>query len=136
MNTRANDASTAPAQVPSSAVTDNIGRGALTGLIPLGLLIFMITVTVCFTALARLLLEGSGFFAQQQAALIVLIGGLILTCAGYVVALWRALHRVKMWQLEGKRKQARVVLWELGATVLIVVIPVLLALLLPQHPAP
>lgn len=136
MNTRLNDASTAPAQIPASVVTDRIGRGALIGLVPLGLLIMMVAVTVGFTALARLLLAGSGFFAQQQAALLVLIGGLLLSSAGYVVALWRTLRRVKMWQLEGRRRQARAVLWELGATALIVVIPVLLALLLPQHPAP
>ena len=106
------------------------------GLIPLGLLIVLVAITIALTALARQLLVGSGFFAQQQASLIVLIAGLLLACAIYVVALWRTLHNVGIWQQEEKRVQASAALWALGATALIVVIPVLLAVLLPQHPAP
>ena len=81
-------------------------RGILTGLIPLGLLVVMVLATVLLTTLARLLFAGSGFFAQQRAAVIVLIAGL------------------------------GVALWTLGATALVIVFPVLLALLLPQHPFP
>lgn len=120
----------------ASTLVDSRWRGLLMGLIPLGLLIVLVAITIALTALARQLFVGSGFFAQQQASLIVLIAGLLLACAIYVVALWRTLHNVRIWQQEEKRVQASAALWALGATALIVVIPVLLAVLLPQHPAP
>lgn len=106
------------------------------GWIPLGLLAVMVAITIALTGLGRQLFADLGFFAQQQASLIVLIAGLLLACAIYVVAFWRTLQRVSIWQQEGKRAQANATLWTLAATALIVVIPVLLAVLWPQHPAP
>src|SRR5690242_9435623 len=49
----------------TSALTGSPWRGLLIGLIPLGLLIVMVTITIALTALARQLFVGSGFFAQQ-----------------------------------------------------------------------
>jgi uncharacterized membrane protein YidH (DUF202 family) len=98
------------------------------GLIPLGLLAGTLALTLAGAALVRLLFAGSGFFGQQQAAVIVLIAGLILAIAGFGLAAWRVLRRVALWQ--------QVEAWTLGATALVIVMPVLLALLLPQHPAP
>lgn len=130
-----NDAAVAR-QTPSSEVTGSAGRGVLIGLIPLGLLIVLVTVTVLLTALARLLLASAGFFVQQQAAVTVLIGELILTIAVFAVAIWRVLRRVAFWQRDGMIAQANATLWTLGLTALVVIVPVLLALLLPQYPAP
>lgn len=135
MSTRSIDEVPVPAQTPS-AFTGSVWRGMLISLIPLGLLIVMVTFTVLLTALARLLFASSGFFVQQEAAMIVLIAGLALAVAVYVVALWRTLRDVRIWQQEGKRAQALSALWGLGATTLVVVVPILLALLLPQHPFP
>jgi hypothetical protein len=108
----------------------------LIGLIPLGLLIVLVAVTVLLTMLAHLLFASAGFFVQQQAAVIVLIVGLILTIAVFAVAIWRVLRRVAVWQQDGVLAQAHATLWTLGLTALVVVVPVLLAVLLPQHPAP
>jgi hypothetical protein len=135
MSTRSIDEAPVPAQTPS-AFTGSVWRGMLISLIPLGLLIIMVTFTVLLTALARLLFASSGFFVQQEAAMIVLIAGLALAVAVCVVALWRTLRNVRIWQQEGKRAQAIAALWGLGATALVVVVPILLALLLPQHPFP
>lgn len=135
MSTRSIDEVPVPAQTPS-AFTGSVWRGMLISLILLGLLIVMVTFTVLLTALARLLFASSGFFVQQEAAMIVLIAGLALAVAVYVVALWRTLRDVRIWQQEGKRAQALSALWGLGATTLVVVVPILLALLLPQHPFP
>jgi hypothetical protein len=134
MSTPSIEDTTVPAQTP--ALPGSPWRGLLIGLIPLGLLIVMVAATVALTALVRQLFVGPGFFAQQQASLIVLIAGLLLACAVYAVALWRTLHTVSSWQQQEKRVQASAGLWALGATALIVVIPILLALLLPQHPTP
>lgn len=111
-------------------------RGALVWLIPLGLLAGTVALTLAGAALARLLFAGSGFFAQQQAAVIVLIAGLILAIAVFSVAIWRVLRRVAIWQQGEARARASAVLWTLGATALVIVVPVLLALLLLQHHAP
>jgi hypothetical protein len=136
MSTHAMNDSTVSRQIPSSEATSSVGRGVLIGLVPLGLLIVLVTVSVLLTTLARLLFASAGFFVQQQAAVIVLIVGLILTIAVFAVAIWRVLRRVAAWQQEGVIVQANATLWALGVTALVVVVPVLLALLLPQHPAP
>jgi ABC-type nickel/cobalt efflux system permease component RcnA len=93
-------------------------------------------MTIPLTAFARQLYEGAGFFAQQQAAVIVLSAGLLLAIAVFAVAIWRVLRLVATWQQNGARMQANAALWVLSATALLVVLPVVLALLLPQHPAP
>jgi ABC-type nickel/cobalt efflux system permease component RcnA len=136
MSTHSMNDATVSRHTPSSEVTGSVGRGVLIGLIPLGLLIVLVTVTVLLTTLARLLLASAGFFVQQQAAVIVLIVGLILTIAVFAVAIWRVLRQVAVWQQDGVIVQANATLWALGVTALVVVVPVLLALLLPQHPAP
>ena len=129
MSTYSRDDSAVPVQTQPG-----VWRGLLVGLIPLGLLAAIVGITVLLTALARQIFEASGFFAQQQAALIVLIVGLLLAIAVFVVAVRRVLRRVATWQQSGVKASAT--LWALGATALIVLLPVLLALLLPQHPAP
>lgn len=111
-------------------------RGLLIGLIPLGALAAFVLVTVLLTALARLLFTDAGFYAQQQASVIVLIVGLILSVAGFGLAVWRVLRHVALWQLIEAKTRANAALWTLGASALVIVIPVLLAFLLPQHPFP
>lgn len=136
MSTHSIDESTVPAPTPSSKLTRGAWRGALIGLVPLGLLIVSVAVTLLLTALARQLLAAAGFFAQQQVAVITLIVGLVLASVVYAVAIWRTLRRVRIWQQNGEIAQVSAALWTLGATALVVVVPVLVALLLPQHPAP
>ncbi len=111
-------------------------RGILVGLIPLGLLAGLVILTLAGAVLARQLAASSGFFAQQQAAVIVLIAGLILAIAVVGVAVWRVLRRVAVWQQGKATARVSAALWTLGATVLVMVVPVLLALLVPQYPAP
>ena len=111
-------------------------RGVLVGLIPLGLLAGIVVITLLVTALVRQLVAGSGFFAQQQSALIALIIGLVIAIVVFAIAGWRVLRRVKIWQRDGTTRQANAALWVLTVTALIIVLPVLLAIVLPQHPAP
>ena len=111
-------------------------RGALVGLVPLGLLALIIAVALALAVLARQLTAASGFFAQQQAALIILIAGFVLALVVYVVAIVLTTRRIAAWQQNGIAVQARAALWSLGITALIVILPFLLAILLPQHPAP
>ncbi len=104
------------------------------GLIPLVVLLAIVTATLFAVALTRELIPTSEFFTQQQVALIVLIGGLTLATGLSIIALIWALRRIASWQARGMR--ARVALFALLATALIVALPVVLAIVLPQSPAP
>ncbi len=136
MSTHPIDASTVPEHIPAAGLTGSAWRGALIGLVPLGLLIVMVTATLFFTVLARQLAADAGFAVQQSAAVTTLITGLLLAIAAFAVAIWRVLRRVAVWQQGGAIVQARATLWALGVTGLVIIGPVLLALFLPQHPFP
>src|SRR5215469_14368373 len=111
-------------------------RGVLAGLIPLGLLLVFVALTVLLTALARQLVASAGFFAQRQTALIVLIAGLVVALVVYILAIVRTLRNITFWQQSGAFGQARAALFALGCTALVVLLPVVLAIVLPQNPAP
>jgi ABC-type nickel/cobalt efflux system permease component RcnA len=136
MSTHSIDESTGAGHPRSAEPTRGVWRGIMLGLIPLGLLISMVTVIVLLTALARLLFAGAGFFVQQQAAVLVLVVGLVLAIAVFALAVWRVLRHVAAWQKAGVAVKANAALWALGVSALVVVVPILLALLLPQHPFP
>ncbi len=123
-------------QVRPSLWENDTLQGVLRGLIPLGLLVVIIVITLALTALMRQLLAPSGFFAQQQAAVITLIIGLVLSLIIYGLAIFFTLRRVANWQQTNMAARARAALWALGVTAFIVVLPMLLAIILPQHPAP
>ncbi len=102
---------TATFQAPR-ALRGDVRRGLLVGLTPLVRLV-IIAVTV-----------------------LVLGAGLLLAVVMFGAGCARALRQVGSWQRAGDASPAAVALWSLGATALLVLLPVLLALLLPQHPAP
>ena len=108
-------------------------RGALLGLVPLGLLALIIVIALALAGLSRQLFAASGFFAQQQAAVIILIAGLVLALVAYAVAIVLIMRRIADWQQNGAAVQARAALWALGITALIVILPLLLAILFPPN---
>ena len=124
-----------PAQSLSLQHKGSALRGFLAGLIPLGLLLLIVAITLLLTALARQLVASSGFFAQQQASVLVLIAGLVVALVVYVVAIVRTLRWVKVWQRGGAGDQARATLLALGFSALVVLLPMVLAIVLPQNPA-
>ena len=136
MSTHSIDETTAPAPQQSVEVKGSAIHGVLIGLIPLGLLAGFVLIAVVATALARELTAGGGFYVQQEAAVITLIVGLVLAIVVFAIACWRVLHQVGLWQKAGVAIQATATLWTLGFTALVIISPILLAILLPQHPAP
>jgi hypothetical protein len=114
----------------------DFGRGLLTGLAPLASLVVIIALAVALTALIRNLTASQGFFAQQQVSVITLVIGLIAAATSYTIGCVRALRRVGAWQRMGETTTAAGTLWALGVTILIILAPLLLAAVLPQHPAP
>ncbi len=125
-----------PAQSLSTQQKGSALRGILVGLIPLGLLLLIVTITVLLTTLTRQLVASSGFFTQQQASVIVLIAGLLVALVVYIIAIVRALRKITSWQRSSMIYQARAALLALGFTALVVLLPVVLAIVLPQNPAP
>jgi len=65
MSTHPIDETSVPGQELVIEPKSSIWRGALVGLIPLGLLAGVVVITLLVTALARQLVAGSGFFVQQ-----------------------------------------------------------------------
>ncbi|MGZ3609861.1 MAG: hypothetical protein ACXWPS_05550 [Ktedonobacteraceae bacterium] len=135
MSTHSIDENTTPAPQAVEAKGSAL-HGVLIGLIPLGLLAGFVLIAVVATALARELTAGGGFYVQQEAALITLIAGLVLAIVVFAIACWRVLHQVGLWQKAGAAIQATATLWTLGFTALVIISPILMAILLPQHPAP
>lgn len=136
MSTHLIEKSTTRARESSAEAKGSAVRGALIGLIPLELLAGVVLVAIVVTALARGLADDGGFFVQQQTALITLIVGLVLAIVVFALAVWRVVRQIAAWQRTGVAMQANAALWALAATALVIVVPVLLAVLLPQHPFP
>ncbi len=136
MSTHALDEAIAQSPQPSVEAKGRVLHGVLIGLIPLGLLAGVVLLAVIATAIARGLTASGGFYVQQEAALITLIVGLVLAIVVFAIACWRVLHRVGLWQKAGAAVQAAATLWTLGFTALVIISPILLAIVLPQHPFP
>lgn len=111
-------------------------HGALVGLIPLGLLLVAVLVVLALATFAHTLISTAGFFVEQQVAVSILVAGFLATLIVYIIATVRTLRQVATWQQDNLAVCARIALWALGSTALVVALPVLLALILPQHPAP
>ncbi|MGZ6281185.1 MAG: hypothetical protein ACXWPS_06055 [Ktedonobacteraceae bacterium] len=136
MSTHSIDEATTPTSQPPVEAKGTALHGVLIGLIPLGLLAGTVLLSVIATAIARELTASGGFYVQQEAALITLIVGLVLAIIVFAIACWRVLHLVGLWQKAGAAVQAAATLWTLGCTALVIISPILLAIVLPQHPAP
>lgn len=119
-----------------SAPRGGVWRGVIAGLVPLAPVVLIIVVALGLSALARQVTAGLGFAAQQWAAVIIIALGLIGAAIAYVVFCRRALRAVRRWQEAGAAAQANGALWGLVVVALIVLLPLLLAFFMPQHPAP
>ncbi len=106
------------------------------GLLPLILLIGLSLLTFALVIAVRQSLSPADFLTQQRVDLIMLVSGILLALIVYSVAIRLTLRRVSVWQQQGLTQQARIVLWELAGTALFIVLPLILAIILPQHPAP
>jgi hypothetical protein len=120
---------------PTGTIQDLI-RGFLLGLSPLAPLAIIVLLTTVLTAVARQLTAGAGFNTQQWVAVILVALGLILAIVAVVVFSRRAFRTIKRWQGAGMLQEANAALLGLVVVALVLVLPVLLAILAPQHPAP
>lgn len=124
------------ASTSASPARDSFWRALLIGLLPLLLLAGISGITFTLVAFMRQLLLPAGFLEQQRVDLMILISGLVLAISAYSISAWRIWRRLTTWQTAGLERRVRVVLWTLLVTALVVLLPVIVAVLLPQHPAP
>lgn len=118
------------------APRDSIWPGFLAGLVPLAPLIVIIVVALGLAALARQLASGQGFATQQVVSLVIVALGLLGAAAAYIIFCRWALRQVRRWQEAGVAARANGALMGLVVVALVVLLPLLLAFLMPQHPAP
>lgn len=114
----------------------SVRRGILTGAVPLLVAVISVGLTLGSILLTRWAMEGQEYVAQEQAEVIVAIIGLVLTAIVFALASVRTLMRVRDWLRTGLSQPAAAALWTLAATALVILLPLLLAVFFPQHPAP
>ncbi len=85
----------------------------------------MVALTIALTAVVRGVVASHGFFVEREFAVTVLVVGLALTALAYGIACYRLFRRGLPMDMLALR-----------ITALVVLLPVLLAVILPQHPAP
>lgn len=115
---------------------ESLVRGLVVGVVPLALVAAVVALFLVVEMLVGHLTAGQDFFTAQRIAVIVLIVGMIATIATYAVSCRVALRRIVAWQAAGDQAPARGALLGLALTALVVLLPVLLAVFVPQHPAP
>lgn len=111
-------------------------RGTLLGLTPLLCLTLVVAAALGFAPVVRALLTSQGFFVEQDAEVVVLAGGLALAAVVYGATLVRSLRRVGHWRRAGLAVEVSAALVALAVTGMIVALPVIMAFVIPQQPAP
>lgn len=123
-----------------------VWRGILTGLVPLACLVVLGALTVLATILVRMQTTGEAFLSQQ-ALLVNLFGiGLLVAIVVWTVAWIWVLRRARAVEKQASiapadggqaclMRQALSTRWTLAASAFIVLLPVIVAIVFPQHPA-
>ena len=127
-------AGTSPRSWDSSA-GGSAAQGVLTGLMPL-LSVAVFGLALLFTAGVRIATADQGFFAQQKFIVTVFLIGLAAAAIVYGVLCRQALRRARQWLVDGSVRAATAAYWALGATALVVLFPLLVALFMHQAPFP
>ncbi len=115
---------------------DGWRAGVVAAGLPLAVLAAMVTASAITLALVRALTAPFGLFTEQAVVLATLALMGLLALTGYALACRRVMALIHAWQLTDQGAAAAAAMGTLSLTALIVVLPVLLATLLPQHPAP
>lgn len=113
-----------------------VWHGILIGIVPLLLFSVLTGVAIALTAIIRQTFAPSGFFVWQRASIIALITSLGLAALVYIISLVLVMRNVTLWQRNGLAARSTATLWTLILTACIVILPVILAIVLPQTPAP
>lgn len=114
----------------------DLRRGILAGLVPLAGLIVLFAIALALAIATRLVTGSLAFGVRQVATVIALAVGLVLAAVVYAISIVGVYRRMRAWREAGRDVAAAAALWTLAVTALIVLAPVIVAAVLPQHPAP
>ena len=123
-------------QPTTISAPDSFWLGFAAGLAPLLTLSIVVTLTLAVTFALSELSARQSFALQQTATALTLGIGLAVSLIAFVVACALALRRVGIWRRVGADASAHGALWALTVTALLVALPVVVAIVAPQHPAP
>ncbi|MGE5334203.1 MAG: hypothetical protein ACM3N4_05845 [Nitrososphaerota archaeon] len=125
------------AAIPSaSGGAGSAWRGFVRGLIPLLTLAGWVAATLFLTLAVRDMSTGLDAGTQQWIVVGVLANGLAVATIAYGITLWRAFRQWRAYLRQEDDTTATGMLWALLVTAAVVVLPVIIAALAPQHPIP
>lgn len=130
-----------PATIPQPITADlprathTFWRGFWIGLIPFGLFVATIGLTIGLAILARLVSVPAGFLVWRWIIEGIWVAGLVIAAALFLYAALRVLRAAQGWQQARLQSQASGIFWALGISTLLVLLPLLMAVILPQQPA-
>jgi hypothetical protein len=119
----------------SGATADSILGGAGVGLAPAAFFYAGILAGFGLVALLRVATAGLGFLTQLPVLNVTSVLCLVALAVGFALVSVRVFRQARRWREDGATTAANAVLWGLFASALLILVPVLLAILLPQHPA-
>jgi formate hydrogenlyase subunit 3/multisubunit Na+/H+ antiporter MnhD subunit len=132
------NSTTTGASGDDSDTHDTIGaiiRGAGVGLAPAAFLYLGALIVFGFIALMRVATAGLGFLTQLPILNVMSLLCLVALAVGFTLVSVRVFRLARAWREDGETTAANALLWGLGASALLILVPVLLGILLPQHPA-
>jgi hypothetical protein len=110
-------------------------RGLLSGFVPLALLLGVLLFSLALTLVVRGLLASADFATQGLVQPLVFGAGLLLGIVLFVVTTVLTFRRIGRWRQSGETERAIGALWALGITAVLLLLPFVLAFVLPQSPA-
>ena len=111
------------------------GRAIWIGLAPSVLVALTLAMSAAVTALARVIAFPLGFLVWQWIMVAIWSVGLLVAAIVYIVSARRALRTIAEWQRGGLGGLSTRAYIALVISALLMLLPVILAMTLPQHPA-
>ncbi len=114
----------------------SVGHAVWTGLAPAALVALTVAMGAAVTALARVIASPSGFLIWQWVAVAVWGVSLLIAAIVYIVSARLALRNAAAWQRMGLTTPSTIAYGALVVSALLMLLPMILGVTLPQHPAP
>ena len=129
------------ADIPASPTAEltagrSLGRAIWLGARPLVWTLIIVGGAIGVVALISNLVYPLGFLTWRWITLAIWAAGFVVGAVVYIAATRRALQVASVWQRAGRLRQATAIHWTLLVAALLLLTPLIVALALPQHPAP
>jgi hypothetical protein len=111
-------------------------RAAAEGLLPLVILVAIVALFWEASVIGRLFTVSHGIDLVQRTEMVTVGGGLVVSLIVYLISTIRTLQSVREHQKSGAQMEAAITLAFLIGSAIVTLIPLVIALTSPQHPAP